>query len=69
MKDYFECIKKDNWTGFDEDKAKVAAIVSILRPGKTNTASISSDNWISLETTKDVTGLQKLDKFLDELLS
>ena len=49
------------------DKAVVACITSIIRPGQTNTSSIAQDNWITEKTitNKDIVSLRH---FLRELL-
>jgi hypothetical protein len=38
------------WAPFDEEKAVVAAVASLLKPGKTNTVSLSDDQWVSEQT-------------------
>lgn len=38
------------WAPFDEEKAIVASVASLLRPGKTNTTSIHDNRWIGAET-------------------
>ncbi|MEQ8973957.1 MAG: DUF3226 domain-containing protein [Coleofasciculus sp. C1-SOL-03] len=60
---------KCKWKPFDEDKALVAAIVSILKPGKTNTVSISDNNWVSAQTQVQVPTLANFLNFLRRLLS
>lgn len=50
-----------------KDKAIVASIVSILRPGATNTASIAKDEWISEQTIKN-NDIALFDRFLKDLL-
>ncbi|WP_017712163.1 DUF3226 domain-containing protein [Prochlorothrix hollandica] len=61
--------KQIGWKPFDKEKATVATIASILKPGKTNTASISDNNWISTQTEQQILSLQNLTIFLRELLS
>jgi hypothetical protein len=56
------------WKPFDYEKAKVATIVSILKPGKTNTSSIADNDWVSHTTLLSVPDLQKLNTFLENLL-
>jgi hypothetical protein len=51
----------------NKDKATVACIVSVLKPGMANTASIAQDEWISAQTA-DNNYLLLLDQFLKELL-
>lgn len=62
-KEYIE--KFTNWKNFDKQKATVATVVSVLKPGSTNTASIAGDKWVSNETQKI---LQNLTTFLQELI-
>ncbi len=50
-------------------KALIAMIVSVLKPGMTNTASISQNNWISEETKEEVDDLKKLVEFLTNALN
>ncbi|MDD1429486.1 hypothetical protein MEO94_34735, partial [Dolichospermum sp. ST_sed9] len=38
------------WKPFDQEKAIIATVVSVLKPGKTNQTSISDNGWISSET-------------------
>lgn len=64
-----EEIKKIKWKPFDKEKATVATIASILKPGKTNTASISDNTWISTQTEQQISSLQNLTTFLRKLLS
>lgn len=54
-----------------KDKAIVACIVSILKPGSTNTVSISQNDWISNQTinNEDVASLYQFIKELLELPS
>lgn len=57
------------WKPFDEDKALIATIVSVLKPGKTNTASIADNNWISEQTQTEVPLLGNFIEFLRQLLA
>ncbi|MFP4254812.1 MAG: hypothetical protein ACLFRN_10130, partial [Halothece sp.] len=57
------------WKKFDYDKALVASIVSVLKPGKTNTASINDNHWVSHQTQEKVTELQQLIEFLSKILN
>jgi hypothetical protein len=57
-----------HWKPFDREKANIAAVASILKPGKTNTVSITDNAWISAETIQQVPDLQKLERFLRKLL-
>ncbi|MGK7945415.1 MAG: DUF3226 domain-containing protein [Microcystaceae cyanobacterium] len=73
-KEYIAKIKtyprKDyKWKNFDEDKAIIAAVVSLLKPGKTNTVSVSDNRWISQETDKTVTELSNFVEFLKTILN
>lgn len=56
------------WKPFDYEKAKVATVASVLKPGKTNTTSLVDDKWISEETLKRIPALIKLNNFLESLL-
>ena len=57
------------WKPFDQEKALIATVTSVLKPGKTNQASISDNNWISLQTEQAVPELQNLKNFLRDLLN
>jgi hypothetical protein len=57
------------WKPFAREKALIATVTSVLKPGKTNQASISDNNWISLQTEQAVPELQNLKKFLRDLLN
>jgi hypothetical protein len=52
---------------FDLDKALVATVVSVLKPGLTNTVSIAQNDWVSKQT-QEVPALAKFIEFLRELL-
>lgn len=53
---------------FTREKAVVACVVGVLKPGKTNTASIADNNWISEQTITDVTEVSALRNFIKSLL-
>jgi hypothetical protein len=53
---------------FSREKALVACIVSILRPGMANTPSIAQDQWISKKTIDVVDEIIRLNKFIKDLL-
>jgi hypothetical protein len=53
----------------DYQKALVATLVSVLKPGKTNTASINDNHWVSETTRKEVPELNKLINFLIDVLN
>ncbi len=57
----------ERWAPFDEEKATIAAVASLLKPGKTNTASLADNAWIS-ETTRVSPMLGSLVRFLAALL-
>ncbi|MCW6051582.1 hypothetical protein K4039_16175 [Lyngbya sp. CCAP 1446/10] len=61
-------IKALKWKNFDRQKALVATVVSVLKPGKTNTTSIADNNWVSQQTQQEVPALANFIKFLIELL-
>lgn len=42
--------RRANWAPYDQQKAEVAAVVSLLKPGKTNTASIADNEWVGKQT-------------------
>lgn len=64
-----EEVRQIGWKPFDKEKATVATIASILKPGKTNTVSIADNAWISTQTEQLVSSLQNLTIFLRKLLS
>ncbi|MFP4694270.1 MAG: DUF3226 domain-containing protein [Halothece sp.] len=66
---YLESFTDITWKKFDYDKALVASIVSVLKPGKTNTASINDNHWVSHQTQEKVTELQQLIEFLSKILN
>jgi hypothetical protein len=59
--------KKAKWAPFDEQKALVATVVSVLKPGKTNTVSLADNDWIG-EETRDLPLLSALIGFCRRLL-
>jgi hypothetical protein len=60
--------KSLKWKNFDLEKALVATVVSVLKPGKTNTTSIADNNWVSEQTKQQVPALENFIKFLSQLL-
>jgi hypothetical protein len=60
--------KSLKWKNFDREKALVATVVSVLKPGKTNTTSIADNNWVSEQTKKQVPALANFIEFLNQLL-
>ena len=63
-----EEIQEIGWKPFDRKKATLATIVSVLKPGKTNTVSISDNKWISPQTELEISEIQQLIVFLRKLL-
>ena len=59
---------KSHWGPFDREKAMVATIVSVLKPGASNTPSIGQDRWVCEETVNGVTEVALLSEFLKDLL-
>lgn len=66
---YLNKFTEIQWKKFDYDKALVASIVSVLKPGKTNTASINDNDWVSKKTQQQVTELQQLIQFFHKTLN
>jgi hypothetical protein len=64
-----EEVKRIGWKPFDREKALVATVVSILKPGKTNTVSITDNAWVSLQTEQHLCEIQNLANFLRKLLN
>lgn len=60
--------KKLKWKPFDEQKAIIATVASILKPGKTNTVSIKDNKWVSETTKQQVSDLASFVNFLEKLL-
>ena len=56
------------WKNFDREKALVATVVSVLKPGKGNTPSIADNNWVSKQTQQQVPALENFIEFLSQLL-
>ena len=56
------------WKPFDKEKAIIATVVSVLKPGKTNQTSISDNDWVS-PATATIPAIQDLTKFLRDLLN
>lgn len=59
---------KAHWKRFDLLKAHVATVVSVLKPGKTNTVSIADNNWITYDTLTNLNQTNRIILFLQELL-
>ncbi len=59
---------KSHWGPFDREKAMVGTIVSVLKPGMSNTPSIAQDHWICEKTVNGVAEVELLDEFLKDLL-
>jgi hypothetical protein len=55
------------WKPFDQQKAIIATVVSVLKPGKTNQTSISDNSWISSETA-EIPAIKNFTDFLRNLL-
>lgn len=64
-----EEIQEIGWKPFDREKALVATVASVLKPGKTNTASITDNNWVCSETVAAIPELNGIVSFLKELLA
>ena len=63
-----EAQETKHWKPFDRQKAIVVAITSILKPGKTNTTSISDDKWFSNDTAERIPEIKALLDFLRDLI-
>jgi hypothetical protein len=59
---------RERWAPFDEQKAIIASVASLLKPGKTNTVTLADNEWIS-ERTQGVTSLGTLIDFCKELIT
>jgi hypothetical protein len=59
--------KKLKWKPFDQQKAIIATVASVLQPGATNTVTIKCDDWISLETA-EIPAIKNFTEFLRNLL-
>ena len=57
------------WKPFDQEKAIIATVVSVLKPGKTNQTSISDNSWISSKTESQIPAIQNLTNFFRDLLN
>ncbi|WP_028091194.1 DUF3226 domain-containing protein [Dolichospermum circinale] len=60
--------KKLEWKPFDQQKAIIATVASVLRPGMTNTVTIMRDDWISIETA-EIPAIKNFTEFLRNLLN
>ena len=58
--------EKKHWKPFDEEKALVATVASVLQPGATNTVTIKFDKWLSAPASALI---QPFVNFLKQLLS
>ena len=67
-KDYINHFPEISWKRFDKDKATIAAVVSVLKPGKTNTTSIADNEWISDNTSQQISSVKSLVDFLRDLI-
>jgi hypothetical protein len=56
------------WKPFDQQKAIIATVASVLQPGATNTVTIMRDDWISLETA-EIPAIKNFTEFLRNLLN
>ncbi|MBD2130557.1 DUF3226 domain-containing protein [Microcoleus sp. ZQ-A2] len=63
-----EEIQEIGWKPFDKEKAIVATVASVLKPGGTNTATISQNDWICSQTSATVSELNSIVSFLKDLL-
>jgi hypothetical protein len=59
---------KSKWRPFDGEKAMVATIVSVLKPGAANAPSIRQDDWICDKTVNGVAEVGLFSEFLKDLL-
>lgn len=59
--------KLSKWGPFDEQKAVVASVASLLKPGKTNTVTLADNEWIG-KKTEHLPQLAELLRFLRELV-
>ena len=60
--------KKLKWKPFDQQKAIIATVASVLQPGMTNTVTIKCDDWISIETA-EIPAIKNFTEFLRNLLN
>lgn len=63
-----EEVKALKWKPFDKDKAIVATVASVLKPGKTNTVSISDNKWVCQKTLESIPEMSLIVDFLRRLL-
>ena len=63
-----EEIQEIGWKPFDKEKAIVATVASVLKPGGTNTVTISQNDWICSQTSETVPELNSIVSFLKNLL-
>lgn len=56
------------WKPFDQQKAIIATVASVLQPGATNTVTIMRDDWISIET-EEIPAIKNFTEFLRNLLN
>jgi hypothetical protein len=56
------------WKPFDQQKAIIATVASVLQPGATNTVTIMRDDWISIETA-EIPAIKNFTEFLRNLLN
>ena len=64
----FDEVHIQHFRPFSREKALIASIVSILKPGMANTPSIAQDKWISAQTIAAINDLRLLHGFLEDLL-
>jgi hypothetical protein len=67
-KDYINQFSEIKWKRFDKDKATIATVVSVLKPGKTNTVSIADNEWISGSTMQQIPAIKSFVDFLRDLI-
>jgi hypothetical protein len=59
--------RQARWAPFDFEKALIASVASLLKPGKTNTASLADNLWVS-DVTQHLPKLAALLQFLRALV-
>ena len=70
-KDYinqFSSQETKHWKPFDREKATIAVVASVLKPGKTNTVTIKDNKWISITTAQQIPAIQSFVDFLRDLI-
>ena len=67
-KDYINQFSEIKWKRFDKDKATIATVVSVLKPGQANTPSIAGDKWIGDNTMQQIPAIKSLVDFLRDLI-